>query len=251
MNTGRKSAILKELRERIQNLERLEGPDRAPQRALGFGIPALDNLWPERGLPLGALHEACGFTPAGFAAATAFVASIAGRLNKPVLWCTTRTELYGPGLAQVGLPSTQLLVVRARSDKDVLAVMEESLRHAAIGGVIGEIPRLDLTSSRRLQLAAEAGGSVAFALRRPRKQVSPVPLAAASRWVVSAAPSAPHRIPQAGRARWKIELLRSRSGHTGQWIVDVPDAQGYLHLSSPLADGTEVAPLGAGLRAAG
>ncbi|MGE4064416.1 MAG: ImuA family protein [Rhodospirillaceae bacterium] len=247
MDTGRKTAVLKDLRERIHRLERLESPARhGTLEALPFAIPALDGLWPEGGLPTCALHEVNGTGVSGFAAATAFAAAIAGRLSKPVVWCTTWPDFYAPGLAQVGLPATRLCVVRARSEKEVLAAMEEALRHAAVGCVIGETPKLNLTTSRRLQLAAESGASLAITLRRRKKDAELEPIAAATRWKVSAAPSSPHRLAHLkalpGRGRWTLELLRSRSGHTGIWNVEVPDAQGYLHLPSALADGIEAAP---------
>ncbi len=252
MDAGRKTAVLKDLRAHIHRLERLEGVRRTGgPAALAFGIPALDSLWPEGGLPVAALHEVNSAGPAGFAAASAFAAAAAGRLGRPVLWCATSPDVYAPGLAQVGLPASRLLVVRARAEKDVLAVMEEALRHPALGCVIGETPRLTLTTSRRLQLAAESGAALAFVLRRrPGKDSALEPIAAASRWRVSAAPSSPHPIPQSGRGRWTLELLRARSGCTGIWNVEVPDAQGYLHLPSALADGIETAPA-ARFRAAG
>jgi protein ImuA len=249
--TARKTAVLKDLRDQIHRLERLEnGRRRGPRAGLPFGIEALDALWPEGGLPVAALHEVNSESAAGFAAASAFAASAAGRLGAHVLWCTTSPEFYAPGLAQMGLPISRLVVVRARTEKEVLAVMEESLRHSALGCVIGEIPRIDLTASRRLALAAESGGTMAFALRRRRKIAELEPIAAATRWRIAAAPSSPHRIPQSGRGRWTLELLRSRSGCTGTWNVEVPDAQGYLHLPSALVDGRESAPVGR-LRAAG
>lgn len=252
MDTGRKAAVRKDLQKHIDRLERLENPrGKNVLRALPFGIEALDRLWPEGGLPAVALHEVNSMSVSGFAAASAFAASVAGRLKKPVVWCTTSPDFYAPGLAQLGLPTERLIVVRARSEKDVLAVMEEALRHAAVGCVIGETAKLDLTSSRRLQLAAESGATMALALRRRRAAHPELdPIAAASRWRISTAPSSPHDIPQAGRGRWVLELLRARSGGTGLWNLEIPDAQGYLHLPSSLVDGTEAAPA-ARLRAFG
>lgn len=250
MDAGRKTAVIKDLRERIRRLERIENSRRpAATSALPFGIPALDGLWPEGGLPLAALHEINGLGPSGFAAATAFAAALAGRRQQAVLWCTTRADFYAPGLAQVGLPHTRLVIVRARSGQEVLAAMEEGLRHAAVGCVIGETARLDLTASRRLQLAAETGGTLALALRRPRSLETLAPIAAATRWHVRALPSAPHAVPQAGQARWSITLLRARSGGTGEWSVEVPDAQGYMRLSSPLDDRNAATPHATGQRA--
>ncbi len=243
MEIGRKTAVLKDLREHIQRLERFEGrAHRSAVKALPFGIPALDGLWPEGGLPTSALHEVNSVSAAGFAAASAFAAAGAGRLGKHVLWCTTAPDFHAPGLVQMGLPVSRLIVVRARSEKEVLAVMEEALRHASLGCVIGETPRLTLTTSRRLALAAENGATMAFILRRRRKDSALEPIAAASRWRIGAAPSSPHPIPQSGRGRWTLELLRSRSGATGSWNVEVPDAQGYLHLPSALADGSAITP---------
>lgn len=244
MDAVRKTTVLKGLRAQIQRLERAAGRLPSPDAGLRFGIPAVDHAWGNSGLPVAALHEARADTIAGFAAASAFAGAIAGRLQRTVLWCTTRTDFYGPGLAQIGLPPSRLIVVRARTETEVLAVMEEGLRHAVLGCVIGETTRLGLTESRRLQLAAEKTGTMAFVVRKPRA-VTLDAIAAASRWHVSAVPSAPHPIPEAGRPRWKLELLRSRSGNTGSWIVDVPDAQGHMRLSSPLADRIEAAPVAA------
>jgi protein ImuA len=230
---------LAQLRRQIRQLERSESTAAArPDAVLPFGVPALDTLWPGGGLPVGALHEAAGdATPAGFAAATAFVAALAGRLPHTVLWCARGDTLYAPGLAALGLPPARLLITRLHKDQDILAAMEEGLKHRALGGVVGEVEKLDLTSSRRVQLAAEKSGVMALVLRVPGKsRRSADAVAAASRWHIAAAPSAPHVIPQAGRARWRLTLTRSRYGTTGSWIVEAPDAQGHLHLPASLAD---------------
>jgi protein ImuA len=135
----------------------------------------------------------------------------------------------------VGLHPARLLLAHAKAESDVLALMEEGLRHSALSCVIGEIAKLDLTASRRLQLAGEKSGVMALVLRKPGSDQS-IPITCASRWRVGPFPSAPHVIPQAGRARWRLELLRARSGHSGCWIVEAPDAKGDLGFSGQLAD---------------
>src|SRR5687768_2432664 len=125
MEKGKKTAFLKGLQDQIHRLERLEIRRRSGVHThLPFGCTALDNAWPEGGLPIGALHEISGGCAiSGFPAATAFTGAIAGRLQRPVLWCTTAADFYGPGLAQIGLPASRLLAVRVRTDTNVLAVM--------------------------------------------------------------------------------------------------------------------------------
>jgi protein ImuA len=44
--------------------------------------------------------------------------------------------------------------------------MEEGLRHSALAAVVGEVIRLPLTASRRLQLAAEQSGVTALVICR-------------------------------------------------------------------------------------
>jgi hypothetical protein len=56
----------------------------------------------------------------------------------------------------------------------VLACVEEGLRHGGLGAIVGEVARLDMTASRRLQLCAEETGTIGIALRRWRQQTEPV-----------------------------------------------------------------------------
>ena len=230
----RKTAILEGLKARIQRLEQFQALQGRSQAVLPFGVAEMDACWPE-GFPIAALHEVSGApSAAGFAAASAFTAALGARLKQTVLWCTTGHELYAPGFASLGLHPRSLLIAKARTEADVLAVMEEGLRHPSLACVVGETTKLNLTASRRLQLAAEKSGVMCVSLRKPHRGVEPI--AAASRWRVSPVAASPHPIPQAGAARWRVELTRARSGLTGTWIVEAPDAQGYLRLSSELAD---------------
>ena len=251
MNQGRKTADLQHLRESLRTLERSEGfRAKTGQAVLPFGVDALDAPWPEGGLPRGALHEIAGedASPNSFAAATGFTAAIAGRLQSTVLWCARSADLYGPGLAAVGLEARRLIVAEARSDKDILAAMEEGLRAGVRGAVVGEIDRIDLTASRRLQLASEKTATMTLVLRRPQNRTgAQAPITAASRWRVGPAssdrPQDFHQLPE--RALWRLELSRSRFGAHGSWIVEAPDAQGHLHLPSLLGDRSAHAPYAA------
>src|SRR6266571_5094840 len=98
--------------------------------------------------------------------------------------------------------------------------MEEALSCRAVGAVIGEIrgPSVDLTATRRLSLAAGRRDGLALLLRaRPAPEAS----AAATRWVVGAAPSAPDStFLGPGPPRFATRLMRNRRGHLGCWVLE-------------------------------
>jgi protein ImuA len=145
-------------------------------------------------------------------------------------------DLFAPGLAQAGLQPDQVIFVEAQSDKALLACCEEGLRHGGLGAVVAELSRLPMIASRRLQLAAESSGTLALVLRRwAGGQAMAEPNAAHTRWRIAALPSARLPTPGIGRARWQMELLRSRNGATGVFEVEACDAQGCLAVPAELA----------------
>lgn len=253
MQPATKTAVLlDDLRLRVARIERAGAASHAT-KVLPFAIPAIDAHLPGGGLQLGALHELAGTGPATEhgAPATCIIAGLVARIPGPVLWVTAQRDLFAPALALVGLQPDRLLVVEA--GKEVLLAMEEGLRHAGLGAVVGEVTgRLSLTQSRRLQLAAEQSGVTAFALRRSRRHDDPAfqePTAAVTRWQVRALPSPPPLAhapdtPGLGPALWRLDLTRCRGGNPFSWTVEACDAQGYLHLSSDLADRSAAATPG-------
>jgi protein ImuA len=95
---------------------------------------------------------------------------------------------YGPGLDNFGLSPERLLTVAAARTRDLLWAMEEALHCRATAAVIGELRHgeLDAVAVRRLSLAAAKSGALALLLRAsPPRDAS----TAATRWIVSAAPS--------------------------------------------------------------
>lgn len=243
-SAGRPAIFPDSLRTVIARLEHAGGA-RAAAPLLPFGAAGLDERLPGGGLPLGALHEVAGAGPDSEQAATAtlMVGGVVARIPGLVLWVTDRRDLFAPALAGVGLHPERLIMVEA--GKDVLLVMEEGLRHAGLAAVVGEVGgRLTLTASRRLQLACEHSGVTAFVLRQSRRHDDPAfrePSAATTRWIIRAVPSPPPlahapNTPGLGPPLWRLDLTRCRGGEPFSWTVEACDAQGYLHLSSDLAD---------------
>lgn len=240
------------LRAEIRAIER-SGPALAARPALPFGLPEVDDRLAGGGL-LPALHEAAAATPSETddAAATLFLAALAARFSRlgtgggtgQVLWALTRRDLFAPALAQAGLTPERLLFAQCSDDAELLGVMEEGVRHGSLAAVIGEVKRADMAATRRLQLAAEEGGTAAFLLRRWRKaDEHPLgqPSAACTRWRIGCAPSSPLPYGIApedgiGRARWRVSLVRQRGGPPFEWLLETPDAEARFSLPAPAGD---------------
>lgn len=225
-------------------LEALERGGRSQKAVLPFGVPAIDEALPGGGLALGALHEVAGGEGDGEdgAVAAAFLAGILTRLlpPRPVLWCLPAVDLHGPGLAACGLMPERLILAQPREDQ-VLWVMEEGLRSPALAAVVGEVEALPAAASRRLQLAAEASGVTAFALRRWHRAEAAAersaPNTAVTRWRIKALPGALWAgEPGVGRPLWRVELWRCRGGVPASWDVEASNATGHVALAAALAD---------------
>lgn len=234
-------AALREQVRQIENQRRDTG-----RFVLPFGIDAVDRRLAEGGLALGALHEAAAQRPTlgDDCAATLFLAALAARLSRregsgQVLWALARRDLFAPGLAGAGLGPNRLIYAECRDDAEILAVMEEGLRHGSLAAVVGEVGRAAMASVRRLQLAAEEGGATALLLRRWRKAGEDplgVPSSAVTRWRIGCAPASPLPFEGLGRARWRVALERQRGGVPHEWILETPDAEARLALPARSAD---------------
>lgn len=237
MHNAGQTVVSADLRQQIERL----GAS-VPRAHHPFGIPAIDRHLPGRGLQLGAVHEVVENGPAAeFAgSATLFTAGIAARLKGPVLWCLTRRDLFAPALAAAGLHPDRVVYVDALRDGQVLPLIDEGLRTRGLAAVVGEVTRLSLVASRRLQLAAEASGVPALLLRRwwtvAERDLTTAPTAAVTRWRIAPAESEDLPAPGIGRARWSVELLRCRGAESNSWIVEGCDAQGRLAVPTDVAN---------------
>jgi protein ImuA len=256
-----KDARVAALREKIRAIG-TTGSAAAGGLCLPFGIAAVDDRLAGGGLGP-ALHEGAAASPApgDDAAATLFLAALAARFSRAaeggggqVLWALARRDLFAPGLALAGLTPDRLIYAECRDDDEVLAVMEEAVRHGGLAAMVGEVGRAAMAATRRLQLAAEEGGTAALMLRRWKKaDADPLgqPSAAATRWRIGSAPSAPlpHGIGPhdgIGRARWRVALVRQRGGPPHEWILEAPDAEARLALSAGSGDRPDQAVRAAG-----
>ena len=201
-----------------------------------LGADEMDAALPGRGLRFAALHEVAGVGAAGFAAG--LLARFAAVREGALLWCQQRRRmrdegmLYGPGLRRLGVEPARLLVVTARDDGEALWVLEEALRSPAVAAAVGEVGTVDLFRTRRLQLAAEAGGGAGLLLRPREPTVEPS--AAVTRWRVRL--RAPPPGPDLGSLRWTAELWRAKGAVPARFEVAFDEPTLRFHLVADLAD---------------
>jgi protein ImuA len=189
------------------------------QALLPVGAPAVDTRL-GGGIVRNSLHEFFGAERMD--AAAAFALMLALRLPEPdrrIFWISGDKErqaagrLYSPGLAEMGGDPARMLLVQASDLRDALRAAADSIRSKAAGAVILEVQGnarlIDLTSTRRLALAAAEAGVLALLVRG---DAVPMPSAASTRWQVKSAPSAPLPGNAPGMATFDISLLRHRGG---------------------------------------
>jgi len=192
-------------------------------------------------------EEAAASHPQDFAPVLAFALSRAlmaaeGRGDgRPLAMVSTvpfeheRGRLSAWGARGLGLDPARLLVIRARREPEAQWAFEEALKSGALAAVIGALETPSFVATRRLDFAARAGQASAFVLRsKPPSDLS----AARLRWRVSAEPSADHPLdPRApGAARLAAELVRSRDGGSGRFLLEQDHETGRFRLAAGLAD---------------
>jgi protein ImuA len=161
--------------------------------------------------------------------------------DRPVAMVSTapfdheRGRLSGWGARGVGLDPARLVVIRARREPEAQWAFEEALKSGALSAVIGALEAPSFVATRRLDFAARAGQTSALVLRaKPAVDLS----AARLRWRICAQPSAPHPFdPRApGAARLAAELVRSRDGKSGRFLLEQDHATRRFRLAAGLAD---------------
>jgi protein ImuA len=231
--TGARTNTLATLRGSIERIE-AHGDAYTPGRvALGH---ADADATLQGGLAVGAMHEVFADAGRQSAAATGFVAGLAGRAaaRRPLVWVRqdfTEIEsgaLSMSGLAELGLDPRLLVTVRAADVDAALRTAADALACDALGAVVlevwGEARQLDLVSSRKLTLAAQTSGVTCLVLR---VAAEPSPSTAETRWIVRAAhsPPAASLMPAAPWSAWgapvfDAQLVRNRHGPVGRWIME-------------------------------
>jgi protein ImuA len=216
------------LAELAEQIRQLHCRYRTSASCCPSGLPELDAAL-GGGFVMAAVHELVVANEGAPAASVAlWTATQAAGRQKWILYIDTRHELYPPAVAQLGVPLGRLMVVRASRAADALWVCEQALRCQAVAAVVLPLRSIDAYASRRLQLAAEAGGSLGLLICQDQRGGHTF---AASRLRIEPL------IGPEGARQVRITVLKLREGRPGEpFVVEWPDAADSVPASAVLGD---------------
>lgn len=222
-----KKEVLKQLRREILAAEGLQRP--TYESTIDLGLSALEEAFPDKVFPTGCIHEFISPDTETAAATTGFIAALLGHLSLhkgPCIWVSSDQRLFAPALTAFGLQPDQVIFIQPERDKDLLWAAEQALRCEALAAVIVDMKELDLTASRRLQLAVEQSRITGLLHRHHPARISNT--ASVARWQVQPLSSNSNGLPGVGYPCWQVELQKVRNGKPGSWIVEW--AEGRLQI---------------------
>ncbi len=140
--------------------------EHATQPSIPTGHAALDRELPGGGWPGGTLsevlHDGVGIGEVTFLCGAIAKASEGDRM---VAWINPPHLPYAPSIAQSGIALERCIVIRPSHKEDAIWASEQVLRSGACGAALLWLAQDDYTWLRRLQMAAQAGRSMAVLFR--------------------------------------------------------------------------------------
>jgi hypothetical protein len=133
------------------------------------GFSELDVLLPGGGWPAGALTEVYAERPGS--GELQLLMPAAARLTRSGRWLMLITPPYipyPPALAGYGVRLSRLILIQAKTRDEILWATEQALRTDGCGAVLSWLDHVSEHALRRLQLAAESGGTLAMLFRAAR-----------------------------------------------------------------------------------
>jgi len=231
-------------------------------RRLKTGLRQLDDLYGAAGLIRGAVHEllhparaARPMFPAMLLAKSALVpepavpvsgvslASLPSLKSNPpdlhsagvIVISDPRQQLYPPAAAQLGIPLSRLYLLHPRNHQEELWAIGECLASAGVSVVVASLGSLTQVEARRLQLAAERGGTVGLIIR-PTGKTSEI-YASVTRTLITPAPAT------ATSQRWNLQVIHGQGCQVGKGItLEYNREEHFMHTTSQLEHHKTVAP---------
>jgi protein ImuA len=212
-------ALVASLRRQVEQIEK-------PRRASGSdlfptGCDALDRLLPEGGWTRGTLVE--WFVPregaGAFTLALLSARSLAASGGLLVI-SDPAGEFYPPAAEALGIDLRQVVMVRPPTPADELWSIDQSLRCEGVALVWASLKQLGDHDFRRLQLAAEEGGTLGFLARPVHARGQPA-------WSDVQLLVEPQTAVRNRRVR--VEVVRIRGGVAGASVwLEIDDITGDM-----------------------
>ncbi len=228
-----RSAMVERLREEIH---RLQAAPRQYLAALRTRVGPFDELFPQRGLPLGVALELHGEAASGRTSLALRAAAAATREKRLAAWVDGPSELYPPAAAALGVHLERLLIVRPKAFGQLVWTAVQLCRSGAFSCVVLDLThtgvRLSLAEGKKLSDAAFRSGALLLLLTPP---VAPGDgmLRVATRAI--------------GVEGFSVEVVRSRHGGAGRtahvrWEELYPTPPVYRYATLPPSDGPDSEP---------
>jgi protein ImuA len=212
--------IIQQLQKEVLSLQGLRWA--SGDCRLETGLQSLEAAFPEQTFPTGVIHEFISYTNEESAATSGFIAALSGRLMKKAgtcLWIGTKRTVFPPALKIFGIEPERIIFIDPARHKEALWAAEEALKCKTLSAVIGDLPALSFTESRRLQLAVEHSHVTGFIHRhRPHTENT---VACVTRWKISPlASETDEDMPGLAAPRWNVELTKVKNGRPGSWQIE-------------------------------
>lgn len=212
-----KEHIIAKLKKDILLLEGFKEPVLEEKTKLGY----INEAFPNGSFPFSALHEFFCFNQEEVTSSSAFITALLScrfRKGATVIWISPTRKVFPPALKCFGVEPHQVLFLNIKKEKDISWAINEALKCSSLSAVIGELPEMSLTASRRFQLAIEDAGVGCFILRSNPKNLLTT---AVSRWHIKPMHSkVEDDFPGVGHPRWQVNLLKVRNGKSGSWDIE-------------------------------
>ena len=214
-----KANIITQLKKDILVLQGVK-PLIHPEQKIDLGN--INSSFPLSQFPLGVNHEFICKTKENLTTSSGFIAGILSTVLQKggvVVWISSSQLIFPPTLILFSINPEQIIFIHLKNQKEILWATEEALKCEGLTAVVAEVPSIDLTISRRLQLATEQSKVTGFLLRYQPKQLSTT--SCVCRWqILSLKSETENGMPGIGFPRWQVELLKVRNGKTGSWQIE-------------------------------
>lgn len=227
-----KRELIDRLKQDILRLQGFAAPESQNSR---IGLGPIEDTFPNRIFPKGAVHEFISENREQGAATCGFIEGLLSRLmgkNGICIWIGTSGSLFPPAARAFGVEPDRIVFVDAPREREVLWATEEALKCRRLSAVVAELQEMDFVQSRRLQLAVEKSRVTGLVIRNHPRRIGST--ACAARWQIKPLPSIlEEHLPGVGNPRWEVELLKVRNGNPGRWELGWSEG-GFMPVRNPV-----------------